>query len=84
MHCQFSIPAPVSEQDTEQEVQDTNAELQRSQKTCLVPFGSFEVCAAPEGSIQPSSLYISQFTQIKTFPGTQLALTAVNSFRSIP
>lgn len=84
----MSIPVLVSGQDTEREVQNMNAEPQRSQRTCLVPFGPFGFCIAPGNlSIQPFSLCISQFTQIKiSLPSTRthLALTAVKPVRKAP
>jgi len=41
-----SIPALVTGQDADHEVQDVNVEPQRSQRTCMVPFGSFGVSIA--------------------------------------
>lgn len=81
----------MSGQDAEHEVQTMNAEPQRSQRICLVSFGSFgehRVRIAPgKLSIQPFSLCISQFTQIKIplhSPRTHLALTPVEPFRKVP
>lgn len=65
-----------------------NAKPQRSQRTCLVPHGSFWVCIAPGNlSIQPLSLCIAPFTQMKIslhFARTHLALAPVKPFRKVP
>lgn len=78
----------MSGQDGDHEVQTMNAESQRSQRICLVPFGSCGVRLAPRKlSTQPFSLCIPRFTQIKfplRSPRTRLALTPVEPFRRVP